>query len=82
MLIQEDVSSIEEEIIKKIDEIEDVDITMRSQLEQLLYHYKEVFNERPGRIKGYEHYFHVKDVYKRQGYSVDWKRWSRDQPSP
>ena len=61
MAIQEDGSSIEEGINKKIDEIEDVDITMRSQLEELLYQYREVFDERPGLIKGYEHHFQVTD---------------------
>ena len=61
LMVQEDVSSIEEGIGKKIDEIEEADITMRSQLDRLLYHYKEVFDERPGRIKGYKHYFHVND---------------------
>ena len=83
MVIREDVSGIDEEIIKKITEIEDADTTMGSQMERLLCCYKEVFDERPGRIRGYEHYFHVNDntpvsythldVYKRQVlHAADW----------
>ena len=45
---------------------------MGSQLEQLLYRYQDVFNERPGRIRGYEHYFQVNDKtpYLQKGWPV------------
>ena len=72
MLIREHVDSIDEEISRKINEIEGVDSTMESQLEQLLYCYKGVFNEKPSRIRGYEHYFQVNDrtPYLQKGWPV------------
>ena len=77
MVIKEDnlcnpFSNIEEEIYKKLDKLEEVDLTRRSQLEQLLYENKEVFEDRPGLITGYKHYFKVADntPYLQKGWPV------------
>ena len=72
MVIKEDVSNIEAEMYKKLDEIEGVDLTRRSQLEQLLYENKEVFEDQPGLITGYKHYFKVTDntPYLQKGWPV------------
>ena len=69
------VDSLDEEISRKINEIEGADSTMGSQLEQLLYCYKEVFNEKPGCIRGYEHHFQVNDrtPYLQKGWPIPLK---------
>ena len=61
MEVKEKVDNLDKKIIRKINEMEDADATMGQQLEQLLYRYRDVFDERPGRIRGYEHHFTVCD---------------------
>ena len=70
--MEEDICNMDEEIRKKLDELDGVDQARRSQLEQLLHKNKRVFNERPGLITGYQHYFQVTDStpYLQKGWPV------------
>ena len=59
LVMEEDIYNMDEEIRKKLDELDGVDQARQCQLEQLLHKNKRVFNERPGLITGYQHYFPV-----------------------
>lgn len=54
-------NELTEQIEKKIQSIEGVDTVYLRQLRQLLISNKDVFSDRPGRIRGYQHSFRVTD---------------------
>ena len=58
--------------VYKRQELDRVDQARQSQLEQLLHKNKRVFNERPGLITEYQHYFQVTDStpYLHKGWPV------------
>ena len=70
--MEEKVGGVEEEINKKIVELEGVSQTRKGQLGQLLIKNKRIFNERPGLITGYQHSFRVTDStpYLQKGWPV------------
>lgn len=61
MALQQQEGSIEDKINNKIEEIDGINKDQLLQLQHILHEYKEVFDERPGLINGYEHSFRVTD---------------------